>query len=680
MGKKLNILLEEIKQLMNYDKSLGGLILEQGSADIVDMRRSEQQLKNSNAPEKRKKENDIKYFNFGNIAKIPYVNGTQLFYLDNIDTGNILGITKKDKYGYYDEIFVDSYDNNVRRYYPTNDWDDWSFLKRNKIPYSFKTKDGQFFHLVLKLINPSKSVSDLDDSSNKSRGWALSYPGSKSALPNDSGTGYYRTDGGNQIPYNITAPIVPGDLSTYDLDTRNGFDKFMDSGFGVIAQIVVAIGVTILTRNLAISQMAAEGIVSTNVIRSRLFLASVLAESLQGIPLSIYYFNRPGYESAGWMSLAFIMLPVIQRYTPLNNILPDFNVQTCLNISKQIMESNLQTITQSDLKSFMSKLSMEEKTLFLEVLKKSDDISKIMKSSESKFLKQEFKSSDYLKYRDEIMSLINKPTESLFKTITKDFGITYTYAKLVEKIVEKYMNYQEKRGKNAKSMSKDFKKKIAENVKKIDNDIKLLPSMVQYFTKNKLPNIPTFELSDNAVVELCEKGIFSEEFKQKIYGGTAKYSTELLESSANEGASKNIKKITPEIFEEINKFILDPEYKRLVSSEKRKILEDVIRKQSEKYGTPTNSNFESDKIDKMVKNTEETPKTITTTTTPNEEIKYQWFDNLKNEWIETTKSQYNARIKKGNKVRELIFDKVTNQWIENDNTTKPQTTPIVSKN
>ena len=70
MGKELNILLEEIKQLMNYNRSLGGLILEQGSADIVDMRRSEEQLKNSNAPEKRKKENDIKEpNNFINILR-----------------------------------------------------------------------------------------------------------------------------------------------------------------------------------------------------------------------------------------------------------------------------------------------------------------------------------------------------------------------------------------------------------------------------------------------------------------------------------------------------------------------------------------------------------------------------------------------------------------------------------
>jgi hypothetical protein len=584
MGKELNILLEEIKQLMDYNRSLGGLILEQGSADIVDMRRSEEQLKNSNAPEKRKKENDIKYFNFGNIAKIPYTNGTQLFYLNNIDTGNILGLTKKDKYGYYDEIFVDSYNANVRRYYPTSDWEDWSYLKRNKIPYSFKTKNGQFFHLLLKLIDPTKSVSDLDDSSNKSRGWALSYPGSKNAVSNDSGTGYYRTDGGNQIPYNITAPIVPGDLSTYDLDSRSGFDKFMDSGFGVIAQVVVAIGVTLLTRNLAIGQMTAEGIVSTNVIRSRLFLASVFAESLQGIPLSIYYFNRPGYESAGWMSLAFIMLPAIQRFTPLNNILPDFNTQTCLGISKKIMESNLKTITQSDLKAFMSKLSMEEKTLFLEVLKKSDDISKIMKSSEGKFLKQELKSPDYLKYKDELLALVNKPTESLFKTMTKDFGITFTYAKLVETIVESYMNYKEKRGVDAKSMSKDFKKKIAKNVKKIDEKINLMPEWAKYYIKDIDVKVLPFILNEKMMLELCENGIFSDELSMKLLGYVGDKTIALVKE-ANKKTESLLKSIGMDRFNELVTFIFDPEFKKSLSPDKIKELENLIE-ENKKFEEP----------------------------------------------------------------------------------------------
>lgn len=584
MEKNINILMEDIIKLINYDRSMGGLILEQGSADITDMRRSEQQLKDSNAPEQRKKEDDIKYFNFSNIAKIPYVKGTQLFNLKNTDTGNILGITKKDKYGYYDEIFVDSYGSPIRRYYPTNEWEDWSFLQKNNIPYAFKTKDGQFFHLVLKLIDPTKSVSDLDNQSNKSRGWALSYPGSKSAISNDSGTGYYRTEGTQQIPYNITTPIIPGDLSTYDLDTRGGFDKFMDSGFGTISQVVVAIGVTILSRNLAIGQMTAESIVATNVIRTRLFLAAVFAEAIQGVPLSIYYFNRPGYEAAGWMSLAFIMLPVIQRFTGLNSVLPDFNPQTCLNISKKIMESNLKTITQGDLKAFMSKLSMQEKTLFLEVLKNSDEIASLMKSSEGKFLKQEFKSSEYLKYKDELMSLVNKPTESFFKTMGKDFGITYTYAKLVEKIVENYMNYQEKRGKDAKSMSKDFQKQTAENLKKVDEKINLMPEWAKFYVKDIDIKVLPFIFNEKIIRELCEEGIYSDEFSKKLYGYVGDKTIALLNESNKKRESLE-KSIGMDKFTELLNFILDPEFKKSLSPIKIKELENLI-KENKKFETP----------------------------------------------------------------------------------------------
>ena len=40
--------------------------------------------------------------------------------------------------------------------------------------------------------------------------------------------------------------------------------------------------------------------------------------------------------------------------------------------------------------------------------------------------------------------------------MTKDFGITYTYAKLVQTIVESYMNYKEKQGVDAKCLPSSF--------------------------------------------------------------------------------------------------------------------------------------------------------------------------------------------------------------------------------
>jgi hypothetical protein len=617
----------------------------------------------------------IKYFDFGGIAKIPYVVGAKFAYLNTLDTGEILGLTKKDKFGYYDDVFIENWGKPVRRYYPTNDWGDWAFVKNKNIPFSFKTKDDKIFHLSIKLVDPTKSVTDLEDPNNKSRGWALTYPGSRSTYGNDSQTGYYRTEGGSEIPYNITTPVEPGELSTYDLDTRSGFDRFMDGSVGIIAQVIVAIVVTAISRNVALGGIAAESIVSTNVIASRLFMASIVAEALVNIPVAIYYFNRPGYESAGWMSLAFMMLPVINRYTPLRNLLPDFSEKECLRISQEIMESGMKKMDFAEAKAFMDTLPLKEKTLFLQVAKKSEEISVLFRQYESKLTTVSKESLDYLKYKEEIVSLINKPTQSLFKQIVVDFSITYTFAKLTQKIIDQFSNYKKERGKSVDKMTKDEKKKIAENLKKVNDAMKQLPSLAQTFAEKKLPTIPTFELSENAIIELCEKGIFSEEFKQKIYEGTAKYSTELLESAAKEGANVKIKQITPELFEEINKFILDPEYKRLVTPERRKILEEAIKQQEEKYGTET-SDLKSDEIGVLSTKSEEKPKVLTPNEIPSEEVKYQWFNTNKNEWVDTkSKAEYNARIKSGDKVRELIFNKESNQWVERG---KEMETPTIT--
>lgn len=646
--------ISEMKKLMGLNESSSKFDLSQYDKDF---------LSSTKTIIYEAEDEKIKYFDFGGIAKIPYVVGAKFAYLNTTDTGEILSIDKKDKFGYYDEVFIENWGEPVRRYYPTNDWGDWSFVKDKKIPFSFKTKDGKVFHLSIKLVDPTKSVTDLDNPDNKGRGWALTYPGARSMYANDSQTGYYTTEGGKEVPYNITTPVVPGDLSTYDLDTRSGFDRFMDGTVGLIAQVVVAIVVTAITKNIALGGSAASALVSTDVVATRLFMASIVAEAIVNIPVAIYYFNRPGYESAGWMSLAFMMLPVINRYTPLRNILPDFSEQTCLNISKNMMESGMKKMELAEAKAFMDTLPLKDKALFLQVAKESKKLSQLFKQYESKLTVVSKESLEYLKYKEQIISLINKPTQSFFKSLVLDFSITYAFAKLSQKIIDQFSDYKKQKGESVDKMTEDEKKKIAENIKKVNDAMKQLPSLAQTFAEKELPTIPTFELSDDAVIEMCEKGILSEEFKQKIYEGTAKYCTELLETSAIEGASVNIKEITPELFEEINKFILDPEYKRLVTPERRKLLEDAIKQQSVKYGTSI-SDVESDEIDALVKKSEEEPKTPTTTEVPTEEVKYQWFDDLSNEWVDTTEKQFNARIKKGNKVRELVFNKESNEWVE----------------
>ena len=70
------------------------------------------------------------------MGKIPYIKrNTQFYYLsDPIDTGKILGLSNKDEYGYYDEIFIEEYDQKLKRY-----------LKDNLYKYLINIKNIQKF-------------------------------------------------------------------------------------------------------------------------------------------------------------------------------------------------------------------------------------------------------------------------------------------------------------------------------------------------------------------------------------------------------------------------------------------------------------------------------------------------------------------------------------------------------
>lgn len=532
--------------------------------------------------EKKEKDDEFGYFDFGGMGKIPYVKrNTKFYYLsDPIDTGKILGLSNKDEYGYYDEIFIESYDQKLKRYYPTNDWADWEFIKDKKIPFAFKTGDDQkIFHLVLKLINPTKSVVDLQDPNNKSRGWVISMPGIKSNSINDSGTGYYTTNGESQVPYNITAPVIPGDLSTFDLDSRTDFDRFMDSYGSIIVQIVVSMAVTIITRNFALGQIAAAEITSILGIQARLMIAAMVAETIVNLPVAIYYFNRPGYESMGWLSLAFILLPVIQRTTLLNRILPDYSLETAVSISQKIMTKSVGKMqTQAELKTFMMQLGLKEKNLFVQVLKGGKSLDPLLKNAANTLIKesdkQAFKSSEYLLARQQILTALSKNSESLFKVITKDFAMTYTYAKLIQTIIEQYSKLHEKNGKKIEDLTKKQKNKIAENTKKIDEAINLLPEWVKLSLNEDY--VPTsIELDEEMVKDLIENGIMSDELKKKFYDvGELNMKNALIK--ANKDSKSLEESLGIEKFKKLQLFRNDPIFKASLTPEEVKYYDDLI--------------------------------------------------------------------------------------------------------
>lgn len=580
------ILLEEIDKIsrmmgLNLNDSIGNEL-------TISEESNYSSIKPINEKDEDKKKSDIGYFNFGNMGKIPYVKKNTKFYFlsDPIDTGKIIGLNNKDEYGYYEEIFIEGYNQKVKRYYPTNDWEDWRYLKDKKIPFAFKTGDDQkMFHLVLKLINPTKSVVDLEDANNKSRGWSISMPGIKSNSINDSGTGYYTTEGGEQKPYNITAPIIPGDFSTFDLDTRTDFDRFMDSHVSILVQIVVGIAAGIISKNLAVGAMAASEITGIMAIQTRLMIAAMIAETVVNLPVAIYYFNRPGYESMGWLSLAFIMLPLVQRTTVLNRILPDFSVETAATISQKIMNNSVgKMTTEAELKTFMGQLGLREKNLFIQVLKNGKKLDPLLKDASNALIRegeeQAFKSPEYSLARQQILSAINRDSENLFKVISKDFTITYAYAKLIQTIIEQYSKLYEKEGKRIEDLTKKEKRKIAENTKKIDEQISSLPEWVKVsLTDDYTPS--SFEIDEKIIKELVDSGIMSNELKEKIYG-FAKLNMKNVLLDANKQAKHLEDVLGVENFKKLQQFRNDPVFKQSLTPDEIKFFEDQIT-DNEKY-------------------------------------------------------------------------------------------------
>ena len=531
-------------------------------------------------PANKKSTEPIAYFNFGNMAKIPYVQSkTTLYYLkEPIDVGQLLGVKTKDYYGYYDEIFVESYGQKIKRYYPTNDWADWKFLIDKKIPYAFLNRDDdlgdRFFHLILKLIDPVKSVVDLEDPNNKSRGWILSGPGMKTSDPSDSGVGYYYTEGDRQIPYNITAPMIPGDMSTYDLDDRSGFDRFMDSYASMGVQIIVQIVVTIIAKNLAVGSIAAESAVSILSIQSRLLVVTTLAEAAINIPTAVYYFNRPGYETIGYISLLFCFIPYIQTKIGLGNVIEELSVKTATEIAEKIVSQPVgKMTTKAELKAFMQKLTMEQKALFIDVLKNIEKLNPLLKQAGEQLAKtserQLMKNADYVLSRNQIQQYLSINT-GFIKSFAADFGSTIAMMKIAESVLSTLE-------KNDKSLEKESKKKQQEtkdNLKKVESEIQKFPEWVRLSINTNEFKLLPLDLSLEDVKFLSEKGMVSPGLFQKLNDEAMRQAKKYVLDHPNPNTQR---------VEELTKMVglwrqyrEDPTFKDVLSESDKKLLDEYI--------------------------------------------------------------------------------------------------------
>ena len=659
--------------MKKFSASLNDIFLEIDRLSTIDKNHIIKEQKNKS--DKTKKKEDVYFFDFPGYGKIPYARGTRLFYLDDlggVDTGKILGIKNKDEYGYYDEIFVSAYDDKVRRYYPTNDWSDWLYLKNNKIPFSFITPDDRQFHLILKLIEPNKSVTKYDDPNNKSRGWALSFPGSSTDDVSDSKTGYYRTDGGVEIPYNVTKEMIPGDLSTMDIDVRTSFDKFMDSGYGTLAQIGIAIAVAGVSRGITARYFISPQLISqggTAAVRSRLFVATLIGEAIQGVGFAAYYFNREdeGSETMGWLSLAFMAFPFISRYVPgIRGIMGEFSKEACLEISEKVMLNHAKGFTSyASFLAFTDSLSLEAKALVLRAVKNNQKLKNLLPNI-SNAVERNLplsQSQEFLRVKALLEQTMTKPKPNFLISLSVELGTAVVYFKFADYLIKSYMNY-----KNRVTKSTDkTKEEVLENLKKVDKQISKMSAWEQYTTNEKLAESPMFEFTDKMIQDMCENGIITEDLQNKLKQfAKEEAKTELNALLRKEQEKEDIEfkkdiKMYQGLFDYVhsgmNKDILNN-----FTPEQKKILDEVYAEiNAESKPTETDVPPTDQTVTKTDDDANVEQKLVT-----NEKL-YQYYNTKENRWITIPdETQLERRKILKYEVRTLLYDKEKQQWYDEE--------------
>ena len=488
-------------------------------------------LKNNPAyfpdPNQKQKDPNFDYIKFGELGEIPVKKGTKPIYLSspNPDVGNLLGITTKDRFGYYEEVYIEMYEQKVKRYFPKNFWDDWEFLYNKGIPIGFETPNEGTYHLSLVLVDPIKSVIDIrepgvSDDDNMSRGWVLSSPSFTTTRLGDSKTGYFKTENGNEIPYNITAPLIRNDFSTWNLDTRGQVVKFLDSTWGIIIQIGLSIAITLLLRRpIAINLPAwlvGSQILTMESLAARQVIATMITEALVNVPIAVIYFKEGGqYNKMGWISLFFCFIPYLQfKVSFLRNLLEEYSQSALTNLAKKVVEKNLEKMSVTELEVWLSKLTLEEKTLFVKIMSEKKAFEGLKESIE-KYTK------DFIEQYDE--KWINNPQykaawfnleKNLMKKISfkqsilTDFTTTYYFAKAFGEILDRWYKIEKKT-----EDPQNKEEKVKENLKKLDDKIKGLPQFIKnYYKKNedKELNVVFAQLSNNDVLWMVDNGVFSE--------------------------------------------------------------------------------------------------------------------------------------------------------------------------
>ena len=556
-----NILSEEIRKiysLMGIKKSL----LNEDDEDLGIETPSQ-----TKTP-KGKSSDPMGSFNFGAFGPIYYVkNGFKPFYLTNpVDIGKLFGLggisnIGEDYYGYFEEFEKKSWTETnlinvtsdgstpnphgsipkIKRYFPTPKWSDFQYLIDNKIPFGFKNND-KYYTLIIKLTDANASV--FPEDSDDSRGWTMSFPGMLGAGDQDYGSPYYEV--GSLEQYNMVAPKVEGDPSTFALDTRSGLDKFMDSAVGQLSVMAVAVTAAILTRGVAARLIATPGsaLFTTNAMRiqTTLVIAGTIGEASVNIPQAVYYFMRGGeHTQVGFLCLAFCALPLLSKQPGFIKLIgQEYDQAVCHSLAVKAVGNAAKIAARGGEQNFFEyyqTLTMTEKAYFMNFLENyknnpnliTDGFKQFIQNSEDlKIIKNgvvpEATSNQWMDAYAlyvaslEIQYIIKSPTESFISTFSKNIAGVVVLQQFILGAYNKFI--KKKEVSVALEKDKNLEKKFIKNAKKVDEDLRNKLSSFEklVMTDNKLPDFQVYmyDLTEDHTVKMFFDGVLPDEYYDKL--------------------------------------------------------------------------------------------------------------------------------------------------------------------
>jgi hypothetical protein len=452
MDTHLKNILLEMRRLMDYDRSLGQFINEQGSADIYIDRLAKEKASGKPRPADKlgltyrqkfithdKKTNKKFKGYFDNDMKLGECFDVVFFDEQNTNALSAMDIPQnqifKDQYGYYTKGESLSYGGETRIYLPKDEF----FKGLKDIVKSFtayqtcndqkKKQNGRKYTLIYQLVEPEKAVAifttdadgDKETSTDPSRGWQITnFAGSQSGYFAESTAFENESNLKTDKAENVMLPVYYDEYSLQNYGEEYGrseFDIWYDSGWGIVTIIAAQILLAIATAGIgnAISaSIGATGLASTMIVVG----AELSVEFTIGLIEAKYLFDR-GYNTGAYMVLIFSLFPVFNRLGLIKRLAGGYSETKIIKMLQDIgkLSKNEKFKTPGDVKSWLKTLDDKTRLFVQDVLEQGGKALEELNQAE---LKKDI-NKGLAKIMDEIKtSSVTKPTRELASEILKD--------------------------------------------------------------------------------------------------------------------------------------------------------------------------------------------------------------------------------------------------------------------